>query len=95
MAAAALFGGVSKPQIATAARGSVVFDAAIPDDFLSVGHGFLAVDSGHMLMSGRFLFFRGKVAVFTILCEQYQTSLKRDPAYNDVSISQHHRCGRR
>ena len=28
---------------------------------------------------------RGKVAVFTILCEQYQPSLKRDPDFNEVS----------
>ena len=29
--------------------------------------------------------YRGKVAAFTILCEQYQPSLKRDPACNEVS----------
>lgn len=28
---------------------------------------------------------RGKLTVFTVLCEQYQPSLKRDPMYNEVS----------
>uniref|UniRef100_A0A2D4FVU0 Uncharacterized protein n=1 Tax=Micrurus corallinus TaxID=54390 RepID=A0A2D4FVU0_MICCO len=27
--------------------------------------------------------FRGKLTVFTVLCEQYQPSLKRDPMYNE------------
>lgn len=27
----------------------------------------------------------GKLAVFTVLCEQYQPSLRRDPMYNEVS----------
>lgn len=31
-------------------------------------------------------FFRGKLTVFTVLCEQYQPSLKRDPMYNEVSV---------
>lgn len=31
--------------------------------------------------------FRGKLTVFTVLCEQYQPSLKRDPMYNEVSGS--------
>jgi len=26
----------------------------------------------------------GKLTVFTVLCEQYQPSLKRDPMYNEV-----------
>lgn len=26
----------------------------------------------------------GKLAVFTVLCEQYQPSLRRDPMYNEV-----------
>lgn len=30
---------------------------------------------------------RGKLTVFTVLCEQYQPSLKRDPMYNEVSHS--------
>lgn len=29
--------------------------------------------------------FRGKLTVFTVLCEQYQPSLRRDPMYNEVS----------
>lgn len=33
-----------------------------------------------------FVFFRGKLTVFTVLCEQYQPSLKRDPMYNEVSV---------
>lgn len=28
------------------------------------------------------LLFRGKVAVFTVLCEKYQPTLSRDPVYN-------------
>ena len=28
---------------------------------------------------------RGKLTVFTVLCEQYQPSLRRDPMYNEVS----------
>lgn len=28
--------------------------------------------------------FRGKLTVFTVLCEQYQPSLRRDPMYNEV-----------
>lgn len=27
---------------------------------------------------------RGKLTVFTVLCEQYQPSLRRDPMYNEV-----------
>lgn len=27
--------------------------------------------------------FRGKLTVFTVLCEQYQPSLRRDPMYNE------------
>lgn len=27
---------------------------------------------------------RGKLRVFTVLCEQYQPSLRRDPMYNEV-----------
>lgn len=34
-----------------------------------------------------FLPFSGKLTVFTVLCEQYQPSLKRDPMYNEVSVS--------
>ena len=33
------------------------------------------------------LSFRGNLTVFTVLCEQYDYSLKRDPSYHDVSIS--------
>lgn len=33
------------------------------------------------------LFCRGKLTVFTVLCEQYQPSLKRDPMYNEVSLT--------
>lgn len=28
----------------------------------------------------------GKLAVFTVLCEQYQPSLRRDPMYNEVRL---------
>lgn len=28
------------------------------------------------------LFFRGKIAVFSVLCEKYKPTLSRDPAYN-------------
>ncbi len=34
----------------------------------------------------QYYIFRGKVAVFTILCEQYQPSLRRDPSYTEVSV---------
>ena len=27
---------------------------------------------------------RGKLTVFTVLCEHYQPSLRRDPMYNEV-----------
>lgn len=30
--------------------------------------------------------FRGKLTVFTVLCEQYQPSLRRDPMYNEVRL---------
>lgn len=30
---------------------------------------------------------RGKLTVFTVLCEQYQPSLRRDPMYNEVSLA--------
>ena len=30
-------------------------------------------------------FFSGKIAVFTVLCEKYQTSINRDPAYKEVN----------
>ena len=29
------------------------------------------------------LIFSGKLAAFTVLCEQYQPSLRRDPSYSD------------
>ena len=35
---------------------------------------------------------RGKLTVFTVLCEQYQPSLKRDPMYNEVSSLNPLRC---
>ena len=36
------------------------------------------------------LFFsRGKVAVFSILCEKYQASISRDPSYREVSNNAH------
>ena len=31
--------------------------------------------------------YRGKVSVFTVLCEQYQPTLQRDPTYNEVSFN--------
>ena len=34
-------------------------------------------------------FLRGKVAVFSILCEKYQASISRDPSYREVSNNAH------
>lgn len=30
--------------------------------------------------------YRGRVAVFSILCEKYQTSINRDPSYREVGL---------
>jgi len=32
--------------------------------------------------------YSGNLAVFTVLCEQYQLALQRDPTYADVSCRQ-------
>ena len=31
--------------------------------------------------------YRGNLRIFTVLCEQYKLSLKRDPCYYDVSMA--------
>ena len=46
----------------------------------------LAFTQEDFLVLHFFYIYRGKVAVFTILCEQYQPSLKRDPDCNEVSV---------
>jgi len=30
-------------------------------------------------------YFSGKLAVFVVLCEKYQTALSRDPTYREVN----------
>jgi len=37
--------------------------------------------SDHLFISPLLIFYSGKLAMFTILCEQYQISLNRDPCY--------------
>jgi len=45
---------------------------------------FLMLMYNYNVTSCEFTFRGSTVAVFTILVEQYQPSLKRDPSYNEV-----------
>lgn len=51
-----------------------------------LGDGCVAVDTQLSLGVIPGSCCSGKLAVFTVLCEQYQPSLRRDPMYNEVRL---------